>query len=182
MSTEKTSAEKFCEIASWLKRQDTEFVSNFKSMKSIIRLWKSMPEGCKERKVQPWLAKNAATYEGQKLMLAINSEFGFRYFEDAPKRYTVTLRTNTWSFRGVQHLEVRLSRYDNYEKFQWGDALIEIKDEAHAKDAAERLLASHTKNIEHDMEVNYSLKLTRMMEHSKPCTEELREALEIAGL
>lgn len=181
-NTEKTASEKFCEIAAWLKRQDTEFTKNFKSMKSIIRTWKHIPEGSRRFKVKNWLAKNAKTYAANMLMMAVNSEFGFRYFGNAPYRYTVWLVYSEWSYRDKQHHEVKMIVRDNYEGNGLGAITITLKDLGDAKRAAERLLREDTKHFAHDMEVIYGAKLKELIKNDKPTDEVLEEACEISGL
>ena len=183
-NTEKTASEKFCEIAAWLKRQDTEFTKNFKSMKSIIRTWKHIPEGSRRFKVKNWLAKNAKTYAASKLMLAVNSEFGFRYFDKAPYRYKVRLVYSSWRWRWndtVNH-EVKMLVYDNYEGVQHGAVGINLKDLGDVKRAAERLLKEDTKHLAHDMEVSYGDNLKELMKNDRPTDDELQEHCEIPGL
>ncbi len=182
METTTTAAEKFCEIASWLRRQNDEFTKNFKSMKSILRFWKSVPEDCKDRKIQPWLAKSKNKYVNDRLMLAVNAEFGFRYFEEAPKRYEVVVYYHEWRYRERTHMEVSLSRYDRYSVDRWGTVSVEIKDKTQARSAAEQLLRNNTETVKHDMDVTYSKELEKLMKKSVPTDEEFQEMFNIPGL
>ena len=182
MTQEKTKAEQFLEIAEWLKRQDTEFTKNFKSMNSIIRIWKLLPENSKRSNILKYFAREKQTQYLKGVMMAFNAEFDFRYFTKANYRYIIRMSYREWQFRGNTHMEVRLSRYDAYKGETWGDVLIEIKDKTQAKTAAEKLIKNNTEKLAHDMEIVYSDRLKKLMEQSKPTDEPMQEVCEIPSL
>lgn len=185
METTKTSAEKFCEIASWLKRQPTKFTKNFKSMKSIMRVYKALPADYDRSLSLPnYIKKNAK--QTTRLMRILNAEFGFRYFPDAPYRYALQFGLSRWSRPGGnEHIEVRCdvtdycNIYDNYARYTHGGATITIKDLSEAKAAADRLLEDRKKTLGDDFEATYGEKLKAAMKQAKPTDRELSVGYEV---
>ncbi len=188
MNTEKTAAEKFGEIAVWLKKQNKEFTKNFKSMNSIIRVYKVLPADYdKNKSLLAHIKKNGTTWSNNRLKLILNSEFGIRYFADAPHRYTFRFTLRRWGRVGYEHTEVRcvvtdhcsLWRNNLYESQEFGAATIEIKDLGDARRAADRLLAGAIQSHGNDYESGYGDILRKAMKNSNPTAEKLTEQYEI---
>lgn len=187
MSTTKTSAEKFCEIASWLKRQNKEFTKNFKSMKSIMRVYKVLPADYdKTKSLLAYIKRNASSSNTARLTRILNAEFGFRYFPNAPYRYIFQFGLSRWSRPGgIEHIEVRCditdycNIFDDYKTSDHGGVTITIKDLSEAKAAADRLLEDRKKSLGNDFEVTYGEKLKAAMKQAKPTDNELQIGYEV---
>ncbi len=182
-----TKAQQLIEIASWVKRQPTEFTKNFKSMNSIIRVYKALPADYDRTKsLLAYIKKNATRMQIRDLMRIFNAEFKFRYFTDAPYRYAFQFGLSRWSRPGGnEHIEVRCdvtdycNIFDNYARCTHGGATITIKDLSEAKAAVDRLLEDRKKSLGDDFEATYGEKLKAAMKQAKPTDRELSVGYEV---
>lgn len=184
---ETTKAQQFIEIAKWVKSQNPLFTRHFKSMNSIIRVYKVLPvDYDKTKSVKEYIRKNKGRQGADKLALIINAEFGFRYFEDATKRYILSFGLRRYTYRsGKEQIEVYCDRYDrcnvrdDYKPMEYGRMTVSIKTLGDAKRAAEHLLTSATERLADDYEVTYGDKLKAAMKESAPTDEVLTEGIEV---
>lgn len=183
---ELTKAQQFVEIAKWVKLQNPEFMKNFKSMNSIIEVYKRLPTLYKKENSLPAYLKREKTWEANHLKLILNSLFGFRYFADAPHRYTFKFGLSIYERPGKKTIEVRCTPIDNcslfrtslFERQEYGAHTIRIKDLSDAKRAADELLKDVVKYGD-DYETIYGDHLREAMKKSKPSDEKLTIGLEV---
>ena len=182
-----TKAQKLVEIAKWVKSQNPEFMKNFKSINSIIEVYTRLPALYKKENSLPAYLKREKTWEANHFKLILNSLFGFRYFADAPHRYTFKFGLSIYGRPGKEITEVRCTPIDNcslfrtslFERQVHGAHCITIKDLSDAKRAADRLLEDVVKSLGDDYETIYGDHLREAMKKSKPSDEELTIGLEV---
>ena len=194
MNKELTKAEQLYEIAVWVKRQNTEFTKNFKSMRSIIKFYLQLPEDYDRKKsVVEYIHKGLRSdsymekRKAEKLSLIINTLFGFRFFKKAPKKWVLCFGLSRWQARpqAPEHIEVyceptdRCNIYDDFKQQTQAAHSITIKSLDDAKRAADQLLTSMTEKLCDDYEVEYGSKLNEAMKHSKPTNEQLTEGINV---
>ena len=182
---ETTKAQKFIEIAQLVKAQNPLFMQHFKSMNSIIRVYKVLPADYDRKKsIKEYIRQNKGKQVAEKLMLVFNTEFGFRYFENAPYKWLLRFGLSHTTYRsGKEVIEVMCTPYDrcdsrnDYNGNSWGTSSITIKTLGDARRAVERLTESVTKNRGNDYEVYYGDKLKEAMKQDDPSNEDLQEGV-----
>lgn len=194
MNKEISKAEQLYEIALWVKRQNTEFTKNFKSMGSIIKFYLQLQEDYDRKKsIVAYIHKGLRSdsyrekYKAEKLSLIINTLFGYRYFKNAPKKWVLCFGLRRWQTRpqAPEHIEVycmptdRCNIYDEFKQQTQSTHSITIKSLYDAKRAADQLLASMTENRGDDYEVVYGSNIKEAMKHSKPTNEQLNEGIDV---
>ena len=196
---ELTKAQKLVEIAKWVKSQNPEFMKNFKSMNSIIEVYKRLPSSYDNQKsvvayIKKNLNKDCSKWDcylthrsAEHLSLIINSLFGFRYFADAPHRYTFKFGLSIYGRPGKEITEVKCTPIDNcslfrtslFERQEYGAHCITIKDLSDAKRAADELLKDVVKSLGDDYETIYGDHLREAMKKNKPSNEKLTVGIEV---
>lgn len=194
----KTKAEQLVEVAKWIKKQNNDFAKNFKTMRSIIKFYLRLPE-CydKTKSVVAFINKNlskdkkkwdsyTAHCEAERLSLLANTLFEFRYFENAPYKWTTKLWLRHYKYRnGNEQLDVvctsqdRCSIYNDFKPQAMGDCYITIKTIGDAKRAADKLLADELRLKGKDLEVVYDDKLKEAIKQSNPTDEKLTESIDV---
>ena len=194
----KTKAEQLVEVAKWIKKQNNDFAKNFKTMRSIIKFYLRLPE-CydKTKSVVAFINKNlskdkkkwdsyTAHCEAERLSVLANTLFEFRYFENAPYKWTTRLwlrhykrRNGDDCFDVVCSSQDRCSIYNNFNPQTIGDCYITIKTLGDAKRAADKLLADELRLKEYDLEVICDDKLKEAIKQSDPTDEKLAESIDV---
>lgn len=189
---EMTKAQQLVEIASWVKNQNPEFTTHFKTMKAILKVYKELPADYdKNKSVVAYINKGmkskdvALKQRAERLARIFNAFFGFRYFTDAPFRYLLRFGLRRWTDRkGEEFMEVRLERIDrcnpldDFRSSDYGAITTRIKSIGDAKRAVEKLLNDFTTKS-NDYEVVYGSKLLEAMKQDNPTEEVLTEAIEV---
>jgi len=190
---EKTKAQQLVEVASWVKAQNPEFTKNFKSMKAIIKFYLQLPDDYDRKKsVCEYIRKGlkASGYldrrKAERLALIVNTFFGLRYMEGAPKKYVFHFGLSTWTDRrGLQRMEVRCERtdrcclYDDFKEGTAGAITVSIKSLGDAKRAVDNILEDMVEREGNDYEIQYGAKLLEAMKQDAPTDESLTVGHEI---
>lgn len=154
MEKKETASEMLCKVANWLKKQDPEFTKNFKNVKSILAVWDKLPKDYDRSrgKITNYLNNNWND-DTKRIAMFINSEFGFRYFEDAPKLWRLTF--------GLSRGNRVWLKANNMWTHERRESQIYIDDLGNAKEAKAKLLDDFIKGRGEDycvVEVSNSLK------------------------
>lgn len=192
----KTKAEQLIEVAKWLKCQDTEFTKNFHSMRAIIRFYNELPAAYdKKKSVVDFINNNLmANRNGLKqtaehLSLVTNTLFDFRYFQNAPHKWSLMLYLCKMKKRNdEEQLYVACVPYDrccefvDFKQKEMPSCSITIKTINDAKRAAERLIEDMKwrKGKVIDYDVTCDKRLEEAMKQSNPSDEKLDVTYSIA--
>lgn len=188
-----TKAQQLVEIANWVKHQNPEFTKHFKSMKSILRVYRELPTDYdKKKSIAAYITKGmkstnySVRQKSERIALIFNTLFCIRYFKDAPHRFVLRLSLHRWKHRdGKETLEVRCNTYDRcniydgFKPYEHAASLITIKNIGDAKRAAEQLVSSEANSCGEDYEIQYSQNIKEAMKEDKPSNEILTEGIEV---
>lgn len=191
---ELTKAQQLIEVAKWVKVQNPEFTKHFKTMRSIIKFYLQLPDGYdKQKSVVAFINKGLKSKDylvrgkAERLSLIINTLFGFRYFSNAPAKWSFYFALRRWNNprNGEEYMEVRCTPtdrcnvYDDFKECTFGACTVSIKTLGDAKRAADKILEDMVKCHGDDYEVVYGEKLKEVMKNNKPSTEELEIGIEV---
>lgn len=170
-----TAAEEFIKAAAWLKRESEDFTKHFKGSRSIMKVWAELPYDFDRSrgKVANYIQKNKDNYKGRNLARLINAEFGMRYFENAPKWFSLyfdIIKLHSGRF------EITCSIHNNWERVKMPERSIIIRDLGNARNAYETLLELHRSRRGDDYEIQLS-KRVRDAFKRKPKEDETMEVL-----
>lgn len=151
MEKELTPAEKFIQAAEWLKKQDAEFTKHFKGSRSIMEVWNKLPGDYNKsrKKLTNFIKENGKRWDVRQLAMFINVKFGFRYFDNVPKEYSLRFGLN--EYRSGKYY-VKMNYTNNWTDIS-GSCSIDIKDVGNAKEAYQKLLENHVGRYGADYEI-----------------------------